>query len=158
MDEIWFALYHIFPATYHLLILDPHAWSKCWWVDASIQVFQWKKWFYQLHLILPSKQGIQPYWLQASSTTGWRGHDKSRGIEEPGVQLERLTWSACHLWHCFEVPRHDVKVSCCDPPSQATTTTVPCKADHGSGCAVQDATNVRQPGPSHHTHWQCTTV
>ena len=42
-----------------------------------------------------------------------------------------------------------MKVSCCDPLSQATTMTVPCKADHGSGCAVQDAANVRQPGPSH---------
>jgi hypothetical protein len=33
---------------------------------------------------------------------------------------------------------------------RAMTATVQSKADHDSGCEVQDDSNVRQPGPSHH--------
>jgi hypothetical protein len=33
---------------------------------------------------------------------------------------------------------------------RAMATTVQSKADHDSGCEVQDDSNVRQPGPSHH--------
>jgi hypothetical protein len=33
---------------------------------------------------------------------------------------------------------------------RAMTVTVQCKADHDGGCEVQDDSDVRQPGPSHH--------
>jgi len=115
----------------------------------------------QQRKLVMSKGSSGSDWSQASSITGWRGHSKSRGSAEktrswraadghaiPGTALRygrRWRWVAVSSSrHCmFPTPRASAAL-------RAMTVTVQCKADHDGGCEVQDDSNVRQPGPSHH--------
>ena len=182
---LWFPLHHIFPEAHHLLIIHPHAWRKCSWTDASIQVFQWEKWFYQLHLILPRKGN----WLRARDPAAVIGHkqaaqqveeattkaeaaQKRLRVEELEVQLERFTQmgmpSLAWLWGMAggedELLWAQVDIACCQCQEQA----LPCKLWPWQCSVSRSWWWVWRPGwlrcettwavTPPHTHWQCTTV
>lgn len=167
MDKIWFAPYHNFSCSLSLADIGPTSWClkqmfTSWCFHSGVPVKE---------MILSatrhsSQKTRDPAWLITSKQhnrlkrLGQKQRQRLR-VGEPEVQLEGLTPTSMPflalLWGTWTWGRW-VAMSKRYPPSRAMTATAQCKADHDSGCDVHDASNVRQPGPSHHTHWRCITV